>query len=518
MKRSSIASITLLGIVPISVLAGSYVATTILAGRLSYDSASCGSGNSGSGNSGSGNSGSPCGSATFAVSSVTVSATPDMTASTLPADVIDDRVGLAALTIGEFDACGVSSVAQWVDCSPAFPDGKQEKSWPVVFQRGTNVTLSEVLLKIKNPSKASLDGSTVTGTADVGGTTLTFASGPVNPAGDEFVITNLTSDKTLPDVVNNFQMAIQWTVKHGTSTFNAGGSTIPIYLTYAAAGFRAYLSLEALTSAAAAGQTTEAGVFDSIWTNMFSAQGPSALHIHPQQLEPVSGKVTATQNTLQYWTPWTLANDYVLLDPPTTCPHLKTPELLEYLTSRCGDWANFFADTMAVQGITTVQPEEVNAGPVPGVFPAFPATAPPKGTQIWGEAMLIKNWAWPGPAAGGDLNFPYITTDTVKLNADGDPIPDTGTLGASPEFNDAPGTPGQNDANPPGWFTYGDHIIDVYKNMIYDPSYGLGPFPNIGAWASNALAGFAYIIATDGTDSAGKPIRTYTLHGHMGLP
>ena len=131
--------------------------------------------------------------------------------------------------------------------------------------------------------------------------------------------------------------------------------------------------------------------------------------------------------------------------------------------------------------------------------------------------MLIKNWIWPGPATGGDPNFPYLTTDTVRLGF-GQLIPDSGSLGSKPEFNDAPGVPGQNDPNPPGWFEYGDHVIDVYDNMVYDPSYGLGPFPSIGDWANSALAGFAYVTYTFGRDAAGNLILTYTLHGHRGLP
>jgi hypothetical protein len=454
----------------------------------------------------------------IAVSSVTMKVTGYSTdTKTLPADVIDDRVGQDALTIDKFAACGATSTAQWVDCSPAFPDGVPEKSWPVAFLRGTKVTLSQVDLTIKDPASLNLDGSTITGTATVGTTTLTFTSGPVNPAGNQFVIRNLTAGNSLPDAVGNYQMAIQWTVSHGTSTFSAGTSTIPMYLVYAAPGFPAYLTLEALTSAAAAGQSTQSGVFNNIWANVFSAAGPSALAIHPQQLNPASGAVTADPHILQYWTPWTLPNDYLYLDRAPSCSHLDTPALLEYLISRCGDWAEFFANTMAVQGIKTVQPEGIgDGGPVLGALPAFPKPKPLLGQSIQ-KMMLIKNWTWPGPATGADPNFPYITTDTVSLGG-GSPVPGTGTLGAGPEFNDAPGVPGQNDPNPPGWFAYGDHAIDVYNNMVYDPSYGVGPFPDIAAWANNSLAGFAYITYADGMNAAGNPIRIYTLHGHMGLP
>ena len=355
--------------------------------------------------------------AEIAVSSVTVSVASHhgIQDAALPADVIADRVGNAPLTIKDFQACGTAGDAQWVDCSPAFPDGTPEKAWPVVFERGTKVTFSEVHLKVKNPAP-DLGGSIITGTTTVGGVTLTFTSDPVTPAGGEFVIKNLTSDNALPNAVNHFPMTISWTVKHYTTTYSAGSSTIPIYLTLADPGYAPYLSLEALTSAAAADQTTESGVFDSIWANVFSAQGASALHIHPQHLDPASGTVTPDTETLQYWTPWTLASDYIYLDRDETCSHRSTPELLEYLISRCGDWANFMANTMAVQGINTVDSPDVLSPKVPGTFPKFPDAAPPRGARILVRLMLIKNWIWPGPTTGGDPNFPYLTTDTVILN------------------------------------------------------------------------------------------------------
>lgn len=454
----------------------------------------------------------------LAVSSVTVRAnkaaghTPNPA---LPADVIDDQVHAAALTIDQVPACGADGDAQWVDCAPAYPDGTPEKVWPLVFQRGTPVTLTEVQLKAKDPTM-DLSGSTVTGTATVGGATLTFTSGPVSPQNGVLTVTNLTSDNPLPNVVNNYAMTIAWTVTHGSSTFGAGTSTIPVYLTYGTPGFAPYLSLEALTATAAAGQSTESGVFNGIWTNMFSAQGPTALHIHPQHLDPATGTVTADTDTLQYWTPWTLADDYYRLDSKLTCQPQSTPGLLENLVARCYSWAHFMADTMSVQGITSVHAEALNSGNVPGTLPPMPRETPPRGERVDQDFMLINNWVWPGPATSGDPGYPYLTTDTVQLSLFG-PVPDSGVLGGNPEFNDAPGVPGQNNANPPGWFAWGDHVIAVYQGQIYDPSYGTGPFPNLGAWANGSLAGFAYITSSvhmvDGT-----PYVTYKIYGHRGVP
>ena len=239
-------------------------------------------------------------------------------------------------------------------------------------------------------------------------------------------------------------------------------------------------------------------------------------------LDPASGAVTAAAQTLQYWIPWTLPNDYLYLNPQSSCAHLSTPDLLRNLVSRCGDWAQFFADTLAVQGITDVTPAGVTdtgpGNPVPGTFPTFPAPAPGV-VGIMAEFMLISAWAFPGPATGTDPSFPYLTTDTVNVKA-GKVVAGSGALGAGPEFNDAPGVPGQGpDANPPGWFLYGDHAIDVYNNMVYDPSYGVGPFATIGAWATASLSGFAYMTSSTGPpDAMGVRVRTYVLAAHMGLP
>ena len=132
--------------------------------------------------------------------------------------------------------------------------------------------------------------------------------------------------------------------------------------------------------------------------------------------------------------------------------------------------------------------------------------------------MLIKNWIWPGPTTGGDPNFPYLTTDTVTLTGIFASIPDTGILGNNPEFNDAPGVPGQNDPNPPGWFKYGDHQSMSTTIWSTTPRTASGHSP---ASATGRKPHWP-VSPMSPRPSAGTPrasvSRTYTLYGHMGLP
>ena len=69
---------------------------------------------------------------------------------------------------------------------------------------------------------------------------------------------------------------------------------------------------------------------------------------------------------------------------------------------------------------------------------------------------------------------------------------------------DAAGLAGQNNANPPGLFVSGDHALVTYtspttrQTVIYDPSYGSGPFASVRAWADASLAGFATLNELNG--------------------
>jgi hypothetical protein len=272
-----------------------------------------------------------------------------------------------------------------------------------------------------------------------------------------------------------------------------------------------YLSLVDLTTRAADGQATEAGVVGAVWREF---QG---LDLHRRDLDPVTGAIDThpaggADSLLQYWTPWTLLDG---LDPGATgyygrCANDFGPTLyiLTNLVSRCGSWAQFFVDTLAVQGIAAADRSVDFHHPVeqPGQLSAFLAEIDaPAGTASVGEdqlLMLIADWSFGEPSGGGA--FPYLSA--VNETVGGRAGHSNGwALGDVHAVDDDPGVAGQGEAvnpNPPGWFGIGDHAIVVYHGQIYDPSYGTGPFASIREWAQASLAGFAYVTPATGPGGA----------------
>ena len=59
---------------------------------------------------------------------------------------------------------------------------------------------------------------------------------------------------------------------------------------------------------------------------------------------------------------------------------------------------------------------------------------------------------------------------------------------------DHPGIPGQGTANPE-IKGFGNHFLVEFKGLLYDPSYGIGPFQNLLYWQTASIAGYQ-VIAT----------------------
>ena len=114
-------------------------------------------------------------------------------------------------------------------------------------------------------------------------------------------------------------------------------------------------------------------------------------------------------------------------------------------TGRCGAWGNFLVSMHKVHGITSSN--------VIGVVP------------IDASLLIVKNCNFTGP---GTLPVPFThvgITECVK--------------------ND--GIPGQGKDNPQ--FTFGDHALVKHSTGIYDPSYGVGPKPDLKTCEDGGIAG-----------------------------
>ena len=240
-------------------------------------------------------------------------------------NVTQDRSGAAARRIADFPAaCPVprDDIA-WKDCVPAFPNGRPEKSWPVVAVRGSRLELDHMLIAV-SPGKR-LKKAAITGTATVRGRTLRWKTrAPVDENGGARDTGRMLSDRALPAKVTHVNdMTIRWRVSVGGRVLDAGPSGHPLYVVYDAPTATVYLSLVDLTTRAANGRGTEGGVVSGIWRD-FKGRA-----IHPRSLDPVTGAVTANPGVLQYWTPWTLLDDYIALGGALVCgPNAGTAGIL----------------------------------------------------------------------------------------------------------------------------------------------------------------------------------------------
>ena len=102
-------------------------------------------------------------------------------------------------------------------------------------------------------------------------------------------------------------MTIRWQVKTKGRTYAVRNSTHPLYVPHASRRRPRYLSLVDLTTRAAGGEDdAQHDVFDAIWFDF------GARDIHPRTLDPSPAPSTVDRDVLQYWTPWTLLDDYLL--------------------------------------------------------------------------------------------------------------------------------------------------------------------------------------------------------------
>ena len=107
-----------------------------------------------------------------------------------------------------------------------------------------------------------------------------------------------------------------------------------------------------------------------------------------------------------------------------------TRQLLRLNGGRCGDWAPFFCDLLAVHGIA-LQKKVIYI-------------------QYESVGFLVKNWKFESEGTSGNSIFPFLQTEYTKCY----------------------GIPGQGNDNPKAYFT--NHALVWSPNMktLFDPSYG----------------------------------------------
>ena len=151
--------------------------------------------------------------------------------------------------------------------------------------------------------------------------------------------------------------------------------------------------------------------------------------------------------------------------------------LIRDANGQCGAWAEFFMDTMSVQGITATQKMLVTSKYTddPSMLMTDPRTFYRMGS------FLVKDWtfntAGTAPSDVAPFNYRFSTAPGVPTEC---------TRGTA--------APGQGNDNPPGGFY--NHFIVKYNGRYYDPSYGERPFSGAtdddahAAWEDASISGF----------------------------
>ena len=425
--------------------------------------------------------------------------------------VVEDRLNAPARRIDEAlppalagALCGNTGqkpLATWLDCN-GFPDGTPERVWPVTAVRGRRLTIPSVRFHADQnalPPGTTLKADiTVQGLPNGAGATLhvsTPFTGTVDNQYGETTLTNLETQESLPSVTAAVSLVFDWRLEAGDVRFEAGQSRHPFYLLQgdpvppgAASGHR-FLSLVDLGTRAAAGATSADTTFTKIWQQFENRT------LHLQVLDQATGSLT-TGVVLSYWTPWSV-RAFIENSYDATCSARLVEDALQTSVGRCGAWAQILVATVALHGVAA---EAVRVGNEPG----WSGLALPANTY-----MLVKSWTW-GTPGNKYPDYPYEIRDVLGI----------GLLVAEANYG---GTPAQGGNNlPPGLFVSGDHDIVKYQGSYYDPSYGVGGFANVQAWARFSLDGYATWSPAGAPPASGCVFTglppSCSLYLHRGLP
>jgi hypothetical protein len=148
-------------------------------------------------------------------------------------------------------------------------------------------------------------------------------------------------------------------------------------------------------------------------------------------------------------------------------------QLLEALTGECGAWARAFRNSLAIEGVKSLQLR---------IFPKFP---PPSSLPCQAEgacSFYVKTWSFAGADSHPPLTlFPYLLSQVTDEN----------------------GATGQGVENPDSDFD--NHQLVEVGNRLYDPSYASAPVGagntgetafNLGLYQEKNISGFCQKISS----------------------
>lgn len=213
--------------------------------------------------------------------------------------------------------------------------------------------------------------------------------------------------------------------------------------------------------------------------NLTAAGVPASGAVTQKILDPITGALT-NGAVMTYYIPGGIR---------VSCPTFGNPPSMFFDAAgagRCGDWAYFLSELLAIHGI---------GSELIGFVVDVPAvtTGTPGATCVLDDQYTfnVKNWTFNAPGTSGDPTFPYERNIFA--------------MPAKIEFVDGAGVAGQGNADPPGWFW--DHAINRYGGKYYDASYGIGPYNTLNDYENAALDGFPKLNPPGATDAGAMNIQ-----------
>lgn len=407
------------------------------------------------------------------------------------------------------------------------------KSWPVVAVGGTRPAFRNVLVYIP-PAPFPIAGARLEGVATIDGKSVTFTStsrhltrvadwwrfDAVAPTNQGFTWPRKVLDLTTSD---GRPLRIKWTLVAGRKKkrYPAGTTLLDVFVLrrppQGQAG-RPYLSLIYPAARDGHGATSDAKTIAGVWKAFAQADRHG---LRRWELEPSTGQI-APGRPLQFWPAgWNPEAAYARRYADPGCAR-GVVGLLAVRLATCNGFADYHATMLRLFGVAAnrVQPHALN-GFIPfGLAPYF----------------LVGSWSFattaPTDAVYYDAAFPHVFGFHFPPPTGGQPGPPT--LGPADEVAYV-GATGQWNPTPPAmWSTSalagiplagpGDHdLVEIpgQARPIYDPSYGTGPFADVGDWVNQSIVGWARVVDENGrgiVDDAecGKAYATCYLLVHRG--
>jgi hypothetical protein len=399
--------------------------------------------------------------------------------------VIEGVVGTKPFKITDFH--GPGETGDEIEWKRNLEKQEVTKDWPVAYVNGEPAIVDAHLQLNDLPGPLTIRGET----NSIFGTALHFEKTITQREAAEHAFEpistgDMTSKPNLPKTDGYVGMEIKWTVEVAGEPIDAGTSTHNLFLLskkpVAGTAPVAFTVLD--LDADGTDGDENSGVKESmegVW-HEFEAPAPGVAPMtYARDYDPADGEITVADEPLHYYSEIkpTHRNLKELLEAHAdgqVCQNTTAQLLLETGEGQCGAWAELLRYALGAEGIlsqhVTLWPHFHEAGDLGGLCDLAPCL------------LLIDKWGFIG-AGQFATRFPYSWTE---------------------EF-DEEGLPGQAVNNPPPYF--GNHQIvrvlggtdEGNPEVLYDPSYGVGPIVGTGTGAGLASAGAKQALKTYQTNA-----------------